>query len=150
MSSRRSSFSFSVSTGSPRRLHPLSGILPQSCLGPGGIQRRASSRRWGGFLGPAGRRPWVEGHVTGEPLPADYPWWQVQHFAGNGDHFVLGGGNPDLPGVRQSGILTPVSAIKGLPHLLHQPATSCRKSGSYLFEQAAAARRSQAASEGEE
>ena len=29
-------------------------------------------------------RPWVEGHVFGEPLPADYPWWQVKCFAGNG------------------------------------------------------------------
>ena len=28
-------------------------------------------------------RPWVEGHVTGEPLPADYPWWQIQDFAGD-------------------------------------------------------------------
>jgi hypothetical protein len=28
-------------------------------------------------------RPWVEGHATGEPLPADYPWWQVQDFAGD-------------------------------------------------------------------
>ena len=39
ISSRRSSFSFSASTGSPRGLQPPSGILPQSFVWPGPIQR---------------------------------------------------------------------------------------------------------------
>jgi len=55
---------------------------------------------------PRTRRPWFEGHVTGEPLPADYPWWQVRDFAGiNLDNNCWRpGGNPDLPGHRLSGI----------------------------------------------
>ena len=53
MSSRRSSFSFSASTGSQRGSPLASAILPQSSFGPRGIQRCGGPRRAASPLGCA-------------------------------------------------------------------------------------------------